>query len=618
MIRQKKAGALGKALVAAIGAIATVSCSDSGSDPAPSPVATPAPTPAPSPAPAPTPPPGGTTQPETIVAFASVESTGRFVTQATFGPTETDLTDLTGTSASEWYRAELTKAPSLALPYVQAFIAEDELNNPNQDFSFPASNSPGMAFWRNAVTGDDQLRQRMAFALSQILVVSSADDELFGLPETVAHYMDILTRNAFGNYRDLLEEVTYSPAMGIYLTYLQNQAGDPFTGRVPDENYAREIMQLFTIGLVQLDANGDPVLGADGESIETYTNDDITGLARVFTGLSFGGPEFFFDFSTLDEDALFSSMEIFPEFHSDLEKSFLGTTIPANTDAATSIDQALDTLFNHPNMGPFLARQLIQRFVTSDPASAYVGRVANAFETGTFTLPDGVAVGTGERGDLTATLAAVLFDEDARRDPAQQPNTFGKVREPIMRFVHWARAFDATTVTPEFTLGLWDTSGSGELLQHPYRSPSVFNFYRPGYVAPGTESGAAGLTVPELQLVNASSIVGYVNFLSFFGFELQQFAVDNDLVDAVDAVSSFRPDYSEEIALADDPANLVDHLDERLLYGRLRTESRQGMIDVISLIPLENEFDPNYDGPRLRAQVAVVMAMTTPDYLVQH
>ena len=581
-----------------------VSCSDSGSG-----GGTPPPTGGPPPPPPPPPPPA----PSSV--FETSAKTARFLTQSTFGPTETDVAQLTGTEAADWFLAELNKPATLHLPFIQSLIAEDEASDPSGERGYLSFSSPGIAFWRNAISADDQLRQRMAFALSEILVISTTVDELQIFPETVGYYQDILTRNAFGNYRDLLEEVTYSPAMGFFLTYLQNQKGDPATGRVPDENYAREIMQLFSIGLVELTPTGEPVLNG-GNPVETYTNEDITGLARVFTGLSLDAPNFFFRFDDINGTTLTSPMQVFPAFHSDLEKSFLGTTIPAGTGGAESIDRALDAIFNHPNVGPFIGRQLIQRFVTSDPSPAYVGRVAAAFDAGAYELPDGTSVGEGLRGDLAATIAAVLFDDEARSDAAMTATTFGKVREPVVRIVNWARTFDAQPVTPEHTINLWDASNSTALSQHPYRAPSVFNFYRPGYIAPGTQSGAAGLTVPELQIVNASSVAGYANYMTFFALEFAQFAQDNTLVSGEDARNSLRPDYSAEIALADDPAALIDRLDDLLTFGGMSNETKADIEAAIENIPLTNN-DPDYDGPRFRVQIAVLMAMTSPDYLVQ-
>ncbi len=561
-----------------------------------------------SPPPPPPPPPPPTSS---STAFSTQASTAEFLNQATFGPTLAEINQLTGTLPSDWILGEFSKPASLNLAYVLAEISEPGARDTNGQLTFEKRQTPTFSFWINAIDGDDQLRQRMAFALSQILVISHAEGNfLFEVPNTVAHYQDILVRNAFGNYRDLLEEVTYSPAMGEYLTYLQNTKGDASIGRMPDENYAREVMQLFSIGLVELQQDGEEVL-VNGSPVEIYTNADVTGLAKVFTGLSLTGGEFFFDFRTLPADALHSLMVAYPEWHSDLEKNFLGTTIPAGTGPTESIDLALDALVNHPNTAPFVSRQLIQRFVTSDPEPDYVGRVSAAFAAGQYTLPNGTVVGDGRRGDLSATIAAILFDPDAR-DPANRTEAnFGKIREPVLRFIQWARAFDAGTVTPEFTFPLWNTSFGGGLSQAPYKSPSVFNFYRPGYIAPGTETGAAGLTMPELQLVNANSISNYANFMTYLVFA---FAANN--VGQPEA-TSFIPDYTEELALADDPVALVDHLDLLLAYGSTSAETKATIVTFLEDIPLENLSDPNYNGPFLRVGLGVLMMMTSPDYTVQ-
>ena len=542
-------------------------------------------------------------------AFSTPEGTARFLTQATFGPTPEEINALTGTQVEDWFLAELAKPASLNLPYVLQRLSEPGVGGPF-DRQFEYSRLPSETFWRNAVSADDQLRQRMAFALSQIFVVSNENDILNAFAEMVAYFQDILTRNAFGNYRDILEEVTYSPAMGEYLTYLQNQRGDPVTGRTPDENYAREVMQLFTIGLVMLELDGDPIIGGDGQPVETYTNDDVTGLAKVFTGLSLAGSQFFYGDSDLEPDALYTPMQAFPAFHSELEKTFLGTTIPANTGPEASIDAALDTLFNHPNLAPFVSRQLIQRFVMSAPPGAYIERVATAFESGSYQLPDGRSVGTGARGDLAATIAAVLFDEYARSDSLRGLNGYGKIREPVLRFANWARAFDASTVTPQHTFALYLTGFPTALFQQPYGSPSVFNFYRPGYIAPGTETGDAGLTMPELQLINASTVAGYANFMSYFIYAR---AAEEEVGEPA---ASFIPNYADELALADDPQALVDWLNLTLAYGSLSATTQADIVALLNEIPIATG-DPNFDGATFRVQTAIFMVMTATDYLVQ-
>ncbi|MEM6486434.1 MAG: DUF1800 family protein, partial [Pseudomonadota bacterium] len=277
--------------------------------------------------------------------FQNRNATARFLTQATFGPTTTDIDVLTGTSASQWYLAELDKTPTLILNEFERYLA---FFRPEGDRRFVESEASTFAFWFHAITADDQLRQRVAFALSQLLVVSNAQDTVLAdFAEAIAAFQDILRRNAFGNYRDLLEEVTYSPAMGFYLTYLGNRKADPATGRMPDENYAREILQLFSIGIVELNPDGSLRLDSTGLPIETYSNADITELAKVFTGLDAdagaGGV-----IGDIPRESWTRPMRMYEFNHATAAKTFLGSTIPESTDGQSSISQALDIIFRHP------------------------------------------------------------------------------------------------------------------------------------------------------------------------------------------------------------------------------------------------------------------------------
>lgn len=588
-------------------------CTGAGSPSEPPPIALPPPNLPPPPPPPPLPQTG-------TGAFATEAGTSRFLTQSTFGPTSQDVARLTGTSASAWFTTEIAKPASLNVPQLQAYRAR-----------VPEDGDPTIAvfgttfsFWRNAIEGNDQLRQRMAFALSQILVVSNFGGEtLSDIPEAISYYQDVLTRNAFGNYRDLLEEVTYSPAMGFYLTYMGNEKADLATGRMPDENYARELLQLFTVGVIQLGPNGEPMLDAQGQPIELYDNMDITGLARVFTGLNvYEYPD---DIGSFPEIWLRPMVE-YPESVSAEPKQFLNCSIPANTNTADSIDRALDCIMAHPNVGPFISRQLIQRFTTSNPDPDYVQRVAAAFDTGRYVLPDSTVIGDGRKGDLGATLAAILFDPDVRSDSALQNTQFGKIREPLLRFTQWARAFDADASNPEYGTELWNLSEPGALSQHPYRARSVFNFYRPGYIAPGTASGALGMTVPELQIVNATSTPGYINFIMFWAYggqtllDYEEIAgeITRELqipIDRAKLESAFAPDYTDEIALANNASALVDHLDDLLAYGSLSNETKNAIVTSLELAPVQGPGDTQ--GLRDRVGLAISLVMTSPDYLVQ-
>jgi uncharacterized protein (DUF1800 family) len=548
------------------------------------------------------------------LTFSSADKTSRFLQQATFGATANDIAALTNTSASNWFKSQLVESPSTLLPIVISYAPPDTQNDDEFDLFFIESTTFG--FWKNAITGADQLRQRMAFALSEILVVSNKGGELLtDQPTAVASYQDILINNAFGNYRTLLEAVTYSPAMGHYLTYLGNQKADPITGRVPDENYARELLQLFTLGVVELNNDGSIKMGNDGITNELYSNKDITGLAKVMTGLDYNEP----DNETTANNVFTRPMTINPEAHSDDEKSFLGLTIPAGVDAQSSIRMALDHIFAHPNLPPFITKQLIQRLVSSNPSSAYITRTVNAFKEGKYILPDGSSVGTGERGDLSATFAAILFDEEARNLAS---HTGGKIREPILRFTQWARAFNTQNITPQFQTILWDTSPANLLAQHPYRSPSVFNFFRPGYTAPGTTSAANGLVAPELQITNTTSIPGYINFMTHFITGAQQDANTDDLNDEFanpripvsleDYQNSFITTYDEELKIASDIDTLIDRLDLLLTAKQLSQASKTSIKQILSDIPADED-----NGYLTRVQLAVLLVMTTPDYIVQ-
>ncbi|MFT4173604.1 MAG: DUF1800 domain-containing protein [Rhodocyclaceae bacterium] len=519
----------------------------------------------------------------------------RFLVQASFGPTEAGIDDVSATGPESWIARQFNTAQSSHLAYVDNIKANVLTTGQNL-----SQNHFFESFWKQTATGDDQLRQRVAFALSEIMVVSF-DGTLSSNIRTVASYYDMLGRDAFGNFRTLLHDVTLHPAMGQYLTYLRNQKEDPAKGRVPDENYAREVMQLFTVGLYQLNADGT-VVTQGGKPVETYTNADVSGLARVLTGWSWAGPDtsdarWNGYSSAQDPNRDTTPMQLYAKYHSTSEKRFLGATIAAGSgDGTADLNIALDTLFNHPNVGPFIGRQLIQRLVTSNPSPAYVSRVAAAFANN----------GKGERGDMKAVIRAVLLDPEARDVAAAQAEGYGKLREPIVRMANWMRAFKATPASGRFQVGNTDNAGTS-LGQSPMRSSSVFNFFRPGYTPPGTRVGAASLVAPEMQITNETSVAGYMNTM--------QNAIQGYLGPSTDRMV---PDYTTELALAEQPAQLVDRLNLILVAGALRPATINQIVSAVQAITLRtNTAANNATDRKNRVQLAVLLTLASPEFIVQ-
>lgn len=545
------------------------------------------------------PPPEPATDPGDAAAITDSAAI-KFLNRATFGATDSDLSAVQADSASDWFRRELEKPASSFQREVTQLLAADGATDPSGQPTFQGRRTPNVAFWQLAVTADDQLRQRVAYALSQIFVISNRSrSPLFDWPVGVAYYQDVLARNALGNFRTLLEEVSLSPAMAIHLTYMRNLKADAATGREPDENYARELLQLFTIGLVELKPDGTPRL-ANGEPVESYSNDDITGLARVFTGLSLDTDVFFYGFAEENSGAQARPLRAFPEWHSVQEKQFLGVRIPAGTDALASIRITLDALIQHPNTAPFVARQLIKRLVMSAPPPAYVARVARAFEDGLYLLPDGELAGRGERGDLAATIAAVLFDPRAVGDSGAADEQGGKLREPVLRVTQYLRLFVGSAFDSSRTPALHETTSADSLAQAPFQSPSVFNFYRPGYLAPGTRSGDLGMTVPELQIVTANSLVGYSNTLGdliFSGGVAERWA-------------GAGPDFSSVRGFAEQPITLVDRLAVMLGAAPVSNETRDRIVAFLQDLPAGVG-----ENAQQRVRHAIQLLMTSPDYV---
>ena len=524
----------------------------------------------------------------TYTTPATDRDAARFLSQAAPGASKAQITALRGTPYAAWIDDQFN------LPRSQGhcdWMTAQGYTSPDNLGQYRGLDN---TLWRKFISSPDPLRQRITLALSEIFVVSLDGLNVWWPQFSVGNFVDILEANAFGNYRTLMQSVTLTTAMGAYLTYAGNQPGDPATGSLPDENYAREIMQLFTIGLYNLHNDGSHVL-VNGQPVETYTQADVSGLARVFTGWS-GDP-------SNGEQAPITfqiPMIVSPSNYESGAKTFLGTTIPAGAqtaaDALIALNTALDTLFNHPNAPPFVGRQLIQRLVTSNPSPAYIERVAHAF----------IDNGQGVRGDMKAVIRQILLDDEARNPAIATTIAFGKLREPVMRFLNWARAFNVTSPRGHWALGNLSDAASG-LAQSPMHSPSVFNFFRPGYAPVAGALGAYNstnpppalpLVGPEFQITNESSVAGYVNFM--------QNAVNGQ------GVGDLQADYASLIPLAADAGALLDELNLVLAASQISAPTLATLKSALDTVPTDTDA-----GKLNRIYAALVLVLASPEYIVQ-
>lgn len=534
----------------------------------------------------------------------------RFLQQAQFSASEADIAAVRSLGYARWLETEIAK-PSGMLGW--DWLNAQGYGNVNNPANYYDSSTPGdHMVWNQLMAAPDAARKRMALALSEMLVVSLNGLDFSWRSHAMAHYWDTLNTHAFGNYRALLGAVTLNVAMGYYLNTRGNRREDTASGRQPDENYAREVMQLFTLGLTQLSPDGTPLAG----SPDTYTAADVSNLARVFTGYDIdqtqnvptaiaqtgGGTRTVpsSHYVRLPLKITTNKINNSATNHSTVDASFLGVSIAGSTDPAAALNTALDTLFQHPNTAPFVCKQLIQRLVTSNPSAAYVGRVAAKF----------VDNGAGVRGDLAHVYAAILLDDEARNplnaDPLQAP-TFGHLREPMVRLVQWARTFGVTSAAGTWKVG--DLSNPGtQLGQSPLRAPSVFNFFRPGYVPPAT-SLSAGQVAPEFQLVNESSVGGYLNYLM------------NSVIDrGITGSSDMKAAYTAELALAasNPPTALVARLNLLLCAGQMSTSTAATITTALgNMAGTVSNATSTATNLRNRVCAGVLMVMASADYLVQ-
>jgi uncharacterized protein (DUF1800 family) len=557
----------------------------------------------------------------TVPNFASSNQMSRFLGQATFGPTYSDIGALRSLGS---YEAWLQKQFGQNAPSNLTYVAQ--LAPPTWSYTKSTGGLFTTSFYTNAMSNVAQLRQRVAFALSEIFVISFQNAALGQRTAGIAAYHDLLAQNAFGTYRQLLEAVSTHPMMGLYLSSLRNQKADAARMVMPDENYGREVMQLFSIGLYELNLDGTLKRNAQGKPIETYTQTDVSNLARVFTGWSWActqpnaSPAACFSGNKANtvENRDVLPMEPNQTYHSPEEINFLGLRIEAKAEIKDTLERALDHLAGHTNVGPFFGKQLIQRLVTSNPSAAYVQHVASAFNAGLFTSANNIKFGTGQRGDLQATIAAVLLDPEARNVSATS-----RLREPILRLTAVMRAFQAA---PDAAQGdalyrISEFTAATSLDQSPYRSPSVFNFFRPGYTPPLTEIATNGWVAPEFQIADEVSVAGYANFMQSLltsGVPAQRIDTNGD--GTVDTAFNPKLNFAPLVALADNPANLVNRVRLLLTADRMSTVTKDTIVAAVNKVPLPASGSPaaTLDAARLnRARLAIFLTLISPDFLIQ-
>ena len=511
----------------------------------------------------------------------------RFLQQAKFGATDGDIAAVKSMGYAKWLEAEIAKPFTMGWDWLnrQGYSDVSSTDNVYADYMV----------WSQLMSANDGLRKRAALALSEILVVSLNGLDFSWRTHAMTHYWDTICTHSLGNYRQLLEAITLNVAMGYYL----NTKGNRYRSTSqPDENFAREIMQLFTIGLVELNIDGTPKQ-VSGANVDTYSADDIKALAHMFTGWDL-------DTSKGTNSAEFTRlpMRLTASNHSPEGKTIFGVkpagftpkplVIAAGTDGRTALTQVLNYLFNHDNTAPFVSKQLIQRLVTSNPSTTYVRDVATVFKN--------------TNGDLAHVFAAILLHDEARIVPGAGQTEAGMLREPIVRLIQWGRTFGVSSNTGQWKVGNLTEGFDKFLGQSPLRSPTVFNFFRPGYVPPSS-SLSAGVVAPEFQVVNESTVGGYLNFMM------------QAIRDGVSGSNDMRAAYTEELKLVASPslANpkaLIQRLNRLLCAGQISSATEDAMAAAAGKMQPASG-TPSASQARNRVCAAVLMVMACPEYLIQ-
>jgi uncharacterized protein (DUF1800 family) len=526
----------------------------------------------------------------------------RFLSQASLGADQATIDRVADMGIEAWIDEQLAMPVQPFLPQLYQVFAEViewyliNGGDPNEIDYRPYWNIFAYTWWENHMAAQDLLRQRVALALSEILVISF-DSDLSGFADGLSSYYDVLLKHALGNYEDLLYDVSTHPCMGFYLSHLNNPRSIPEENIHPDENYAREIMQLFSIGLYELNPDGSRKTDGQGNWIPTYGQQDIKELAKVFTGMGVGGvvdnewvdePFFGLDIWVADMTV---PMIMYQEWHDPGSKTLVGGyVIPGGQPGFQDIRDAVHHLAMHPNVGPFISKHLIQRLVTSNPSPAYIERVAQVFADN----------GSGARGDLGAVVKALLLDQEARSCESLTDPSFGRLREPWTRYTHFTKALPMEQYYGRY----WNISYNYYLAtgQMPLASRTVFNFFLPDF-QPNGPIAEQGYVAPEFQIHNSRTSIEYINQVNdwaVWGYIMDDWEEGNPYV-------TYNLD--ELIPLARDPEALINRLDMLFTHGMLSERTRQ--IIKAAITPMING---NYRDDRTR--LALYLMLMSPDYAV--
>jgi len=526
------------------------------------------------------------------------QDAARFLSQATFGPRDGEIELLLTEGVDTWFEEQLSMEPKTYLAAWQTIADEFGDVDTGENANFVQLSHETFMF--NALYSPDQLRQRMTYALSQLFVISDRFD-FGGHDQLMMGYADTLHQRAFGNFRDLLRAVTLHPAMGMFLAMLGNQKADVERNIRPDENFAREVMQLFTIGLQRLNQDGSPVLNDLQEPVQTYSPVDVQNYAAALTGWYFAGQAdyaFGNTFHSIPWDERTSPMTPYEAFHQKTQKKLLRNYyVPAGATASQSLETVLDSLFFHPNLGPFVVQHLIKGFVTSNPSPEYIARVTAVFNRNEH----------GERGDLASVLQAILFDEEARRALHEQPAYFGRVKDPLLKFVNFNRLFKVSSYL-EHNLYLANRPSQTFL-----GAPSVFNFYSP-YHTPNRLFAEQGLVAPELQVLTAETIVNDASNYAYVATrELMDFWHDDEVSDPTSdhryyaVVHDISPILSRLNGA--DVSAVIDFLDEYMVHGQFTRAMKERLINDVAP-QIEHALHADYFGSEL-ARTAHIHSILT-------